>query len=31
MEEGQTELSLEDPAESARPISDSFNPYDRGQ
>ena len=31
MEEGRIELSLEDPAESARPISDSFNPYDRGK
>jgi len=31
MEEGQPELSLEDPSEPARPISDSFNPYDRGE
>ena len=30
MEEEQSELSLEDPAEPARSISDSFNPYDSG-
>ncbi len=31
MEEGQSELSLEEPSEATRPISDSFNPYDRGE
>jgi hypothetical protein len=28
MEEEQTELTLEEPLEQARVISDSFNPYD---
>ena len=31
MEEGQSELSLEEPSEATRPSSDSFNPYDRGE
>ncbi len=30
MQEEQTELTLEDPTELARAISDSFNPYDSG-
>ena len=30
MQEEQTELTLEDPTEPARAISDSFNPYDSG-
>jgi len=30
MEEEQTELTLEDPVEPARAISDSCNPYDSG-
>ena len=30
MEEEQTELTLEEPTEPARAISDSFNPYDSG-
>lgn len=30
MEEEQTELTLEEPPEPARAISDSFNPYDSG-
>jgi hypothetical protein len=30
MQEEQTELTLEEPLEPARAISDSFNPYDSG-